>query len=82
MSSLLVAGLVFVIVTVVVFAATSLFDQRKAQSRVLRDRLTTVQNIEKRRQMRPFSATKSSARFQPSIVIFGGQSGFRTCRRL
>ena len=46
MSSLLVAGLVFVIVTVVVFAATSLFDQRKAQSRVLRDRLTTVQNIE------------------------------------
>ena len=44
MSSLLVAGLVFVIVTVVVFAATSLFDQRKAQSRVLRDRLTTVQN--------------------------------------
>lgn len=45
MSSLLVAGLVFVIVTVVVFAATSLFDQRKAQSRVLRDRLSTVQNI-------------------------------------
>jgi tight adherence protein B len=45
-SSLLVAGLVFVIVTVVVFAATSLFDQRKAQSRVLRDRLSTVQNIE------------------------------------
>jgi tight adherence protein B len=44
-SSLLVAGLVFVIVTVVVFAATSLFDQRKAQSRVLRDRLSTVQNI-------------------------------------
>ena len=32
--------------TVVVFAATSLFDQRKAQSRVLRDRLSTVQNIE------------------------------------
>lgn len=46
MSALLVAGLVFVIVTVVVFAASSLFDQRKAQSRVLRDRLSTVQNIE------------------------------------
>jgi tight adherence protein B len=45
MSSLLVAGLVFVIVSVVVFAATSLFDQRKAQSRVLRDRLSTVQNV-------------------------------------
>jgi tight adherence protein B len=45
MSLLLVAGLVFVIVTVVVFAAASLFDQRKAQSRVLRDRLTTVQNL-------------------------------------
>jgi Flp pilus assembly protein TadB len=45
-SALLVAGLVFVIVTVVVFAASSLFDQRKAQSRVLRDRLSTVQNIE------------------------------------
>jgi tight adherence protein B len=36
---------VFVIVSVVVFAATSLFDQRKAQSRVLRDRLSTVQNV-------------------------------------
>jgi tight adherence protein B len=45
MPSLLVAGLVFVIVSVVVFAATSLFDQRKAQSRVLRDRLSTVQNV-------------------------------------
>ena len=37
------ALLVFVVVTVVVFAAMSLLDQRKAQARVLRDRLSTVQ---------------------------------------
>ena len=35
--------LVFVVVTLAVFAAMSLFDQRKAQARVLRDRLSTVQ---------------------------------------
>jgi tight adherence protein B len=35
--------LVFVVVTMAVFAATSLFDERKAQARVLRDRLSTVQ---------------------------------------
>jgi len=35
--------LVFVVVTVAVFAAMSLYDQRKAQARVLRDRLSTVQ---------------------------------------
>src|ERR1035438_4005774 len=34
---------VFVAVTLAVFAAMSLFDQRKAQARVLRDRLSTVQ---------------------------------------
>src|SRR5271166_1518899 len=38
-----IALLVFVVVTVAVFAAMSLFDQRKAQARVLRDRLSTVQ---------------------------------------
>ena len=38
-----VAVLVFVAVTLAVFAAMSLFDQRKAQARVLRDRLSTVQ---------------------------------------
>src|ERR1700731_382641 len=37
------ALLVFVVVTLLVFAAMSLFDQRKAQARVLRDRLSTVQ---------------------------------------
>ena len=39
----LIAVLVFVVVTVAVFATMSLFDQRKAQARVLRDRLSTVQ---------------------------------------
>src|SRR6202163_3164937 len=38
-----IALLVFVVVTLGVFAAVSLYDQRKAQSRVLRDRLSTVQ---------------------------------------
>jgi tight adherence protein B len=38
-----IAILVFVVVTVAVFAITSLFDQRKEQARVLRDRLSTVQ---------------------------------------
>jgi tight adherence protein B len=39
-----VAVLVFVVVTLLVFAGMSLFDQRKAQARVLRDRLSAVQN--------------------------------------
>src|SRR5208337_5681702 len=39
-----IASLVFVVITLAVFAAMSLFDQRKAQARVLRDRLSTVQN--------------------------------------
>jgi len=38
-----IALLVFVVVTMAVFAVMSLFDERKAQSRVLRDRLSTVQ---------------------------------------
>jgi len=38
-----IALLVFVVVTAAVFAAMSLFDQRKAQARVLHDRLSTVQ---------------------------------------
>jgi len=38
-----IAVLVFIVVTLAVFAATSLFDQRKAQSRILRDRLSAVQ---------------------------------------
>jgi len=39
---LLVAVLVFIAVTLAVFAGISLFDQRKAQARVLRDRLSAV----------------------------------------
>ena len=39
----LIALLVFVVVTVAAFAALSLLDQRKAQSRILRDRLSTAQ---------------------------------------
>jgi tight adherence protein B len=38
-----IALLVFAVVTMAVFAAVSLFDQRKAQARVLRDRLSTAQ---------------------------------------
>ncbi|MGB6633209.1 MAG: hypothetical protein WBE52_18360, partial [Terriglobales bacterium] len=38
-----IAILVFVVVTMAVFAVTSLFDQRKAQARVLRDRLSATQ---------------------------------------
>jgi tight adherence protein B len=39
---LVIALLAFVIVAVAVFAGMSLFDERKAQARVLRDRLSTV----------------------------------------
>src|ERR1700738_4036093 len=38
-----IAFLVFVVVTLGVFAAVSLYDQRKARPRLLRDRLSTVQ---------------------------------------
>jgi tight adherence protein B len=37
----LIAALIFAVVTVLAFAVMSLLDQRKAQARVLRDRLTT-----------------------------------------
>ncbi len=40
---IVIAVLVFVVVTMAVFAATSLFDERKAQARVLRDRLSAAQ---------------------------------------
>jgi tight adherence protein B len=40
---IVIAVLVFVVVTMGVFAAMSLLDQRKAQARVLRDRLSSVQ---------------------------------------
>ncbi len=40
---LFIALLVFAVVSLAVFAAMALFDQRKARARVLRDRLSTVQ---------------------------------------
>ena len=40
---IVIALLVFIVVTVGVFVAVSLFDERKSQARVLRDRLSTVQ---------------------------------------
>ena len=40
---LLIAFLVFIAVSLAVFAVMSLFDERKAQARVLRDRLSNVQ---------------------------------------
>jgi tight adherence protein B len=42
MPQLLIAFLVFIVVSLAVFAGMSLFDQRKAQARVLRDRLSAV----------------------------------------
>jgi tight adherence protein B len=43
MAPLVIALLVFVVVAVAIFAGVSLFDERKAQARVLRDRLSAVQ---------------------------------------
>jgi len=43
MTPYLIAFLIFVVVTALVFAVMSLLDQRKAQARVLRDRLTTTE---------------------------------------
>ncbi|MGD0215734.1 MAG: type II secretion system F family protein [Terriglobales bacterium] len=42
MPQFLIAVLVFLVVTMAVFAGMSLFDERKAQARVLRDRLSAV----------------------------------------
>jgi tight adherence protein B len=43
MEPIIIAALVFVVVAVTIFAGVSLFDQRTAQARILRDRLTNVQ---------------------------------------
>jgi tight adherence protein B len=43
MTPYLVAFLIFLVVTVLVFAVMSLLDQRKAQARILRDRLTSTE---------------------------------------
>ena len=56
-----IAVLVFVVVTLAVFAAMSLLDQRKAQARVLRDRLSTVQKPTEQARAGRGSAARRSA---------------------
>jgi len=48
MSSLLIAFLVFVVVALAMFAVLSLVDQRRAQARLIKDRLATVQKAPER----------------------------------
>jgi tight adherence protein B len=48
MSSLLIAFLVFVVVALATFAVLSLVDQRRAQARLIKDRLATVQKAPER----------------------------------
>src|SRR5258706_14916990 len=43
MSALLIALVVFVVVALATFAVASLFDERRAQSRLIKDRLATEQ---------------------------------------
>ncbi len=43
---LLVAAIIFVVVSVAVFVGMTLLDQREAQARILRDRLSTVQKTD------------------------------------
>jgi tight adherence protein B len=48
MSALLIALLVFIVVALATFVAASLLDQRRAQARLIRDRLATVQKAPER----------------------------------
>jgi len=48
MSALLIAFLVFVVVALAIFVVLSLFDQRRAQARLIKDRLATVQKAPER----------------------------------
>jgi tight adherence protein B len=48
MSALLIAVFVFVVVALATFAVASLFDQRSAQARLIKDRLATVQKAAER----------------------------------
>jgi tight adherence protein B len=48
MSALLIALFVFVVVALATFAVASLFDQRSAQARLIKDRLATVQKAAER----------------------------------
>src|SRR5260370_17260174 len=48
MSALLIAVIVFVVVALATFAVASLFDERRAQARLIKDRLATVQKAAER----------------------------------
>jgi len=48
MSELIIAALVFVVVALATFAIVSLFDERSAQARLIKDRLATVQKAPER----------------------------------
>ena len=48
MSAILIAFLVFVVVALATFVAVSLLDQRRAQARLIKDRLATVQKAPER----------------------------------
>jgi len=48
MSALLIAFVVFVVVALATFAVASLFDERRAQARLIKDRLATVQKAPER----------------------------------
>src|SRR5271155_6048951 len=48
MSELIIAALVFMVVALATFAIVSLFDERSAQARLIKDRLATVQKAPER----------------------------------
>src|SRR6202167_1157848 len=48
MSALLIAFLVFIVVALAMFVVLSLFDERRAQARLIKDRLATVQKAPER----------------------------------
>jgi tight adherence protein B len=48
MSALLIAVIVFIVVALATFAIASLFDERRAQARLIKDRLATVQKAPER----------------------------------
>src|SRR6267154_39601 len=48
MSALLIALIVFAVVALAIFAVITLFDERRAQARLIKDRLATVQKAAER----------------------------------
>ena len=48
MSALVIAIIVFVVVALAIFAVITLFDERRAQARLIKDRLATVQKAAER----------------------------------